>query len=89
MEKILPKIHEFRPEHVIISAGFDAHKDDPLGGICLSTMFFGWMTRRIVEIAELYCGGRIISLLEGGYNLDMLPACIEQHLLHLAGLHRT
>ena len=77
-QKVLPKIAEFRPEFIIVSAGFDAHKDDPLAGMCLSTEFFGWMT-------DQYCQGRIISLLEGGYNLTMLPLCIEQHLLHLSG----
>jgi len=84
-EKILPKMDEFSPELIIISAGFDAHKDDPLAGICLSTEFFGWMTDRVMEIADKHCHGRIISLLEGGYNLKMLPLCIEQHLLHLLG----
>jgi len=86
-EKILPKMREFKPEFIIISAGFDAHKDDPLGGICLSTEFFGWMTDRVMEIADQYCAGRIISVLEGGYNLSMLPLCIEQHLQRLAGLN--
>ena len=82
-EKILPKMREFKPEFIIISAGFDAHKDDPLGGICLSTGFYGWMTDRVIEIADQYCGGRIISVLEGGYNLSMLPLCIESHLKRL------
>ena len=83
MEKILPRMESFQPEFIIISAGFDAHKDDPLAGICLSTEFFGWMTDRVMEIAGKHCQGRIISLLEGGYNLTALPLCIEQHLLHL------
>ena len=84
-EIILPRMREFNPEFIIISAGFDAHKDDPLAGICLSTEFFGWMTDRVIEIADQYCAGRIISVLEGGYNLTMLPLCIEQHLQRLAG----
>jgi len=85
-DKILPKMHEFRPDFIVISAGFDAHKDDPLGGVNLSTKFFGWMTDRVLEIADTYCSGRIISLLEGGYNLSMLPLCVEQHLMHLMRL---
>ena len=85
INKILPKIDEFRPEAIIISAGFDAHIDDPLANICLSTGFFAWMTKRIIEKAERYAGGRIISVLEGGYNLKMLPRCIEQHLAVLSG----
>ena len=84
-QKVLPKVEEFRPEFIIVSAGFDAHKEDPLAGMCLSTEFFGWMTDRVMELADRYCQGRIISLLEGGYNLTVLPLCIEQHLLHLLG----
>lgn len=83
--KVLPKVEEFRPDFIIVSAGFDAHKDDPLAGMCLSTEFFGWMTDRVMELADRHCRGRIISLLEGGYNLTVLPLCIEQHLLHLMG----
>ncbi len=79
-DKILPKIDEFKPEAIIISAGFDAHKDDPLGQINLSAEFYAWMTERIMEKAEQYSEKRIISVLEGGYNLDMLPICIEKHL---------
>ncbi len=84
MEKILPKIQQFKPEFIIISAGFDAHENDPLAEICLSTGFYGWMTERVMESANQHCHGRIISLLEGGYNLDVLPLCIEQHLLKLS-----
>jgi acetoin utilization deacetylase AcuC-like enzyme len=87
-EKILPKIENFKPEFIIISSGFDAHQDDPLGGMRLSTEFFGWMTERIAELANKHCAGRIISVLEGGYNLDRLPLCIEQHLLRLAEIQQ-
>jgi len=79
-DTILPKIHAFKPEFVLISAGFDAHRDDPLGQINLSTDFFGWMTERMMEIADQYCNGRIISILEGGYNLQALALCIAEHL---------
>ena len=80
MEKILPAIDGFKPEFVIISAGFDAHRDDPLGDVNLSTGFYGWMTSRVMEVADQHAGGRIVSVLEGGYNLAMLPLCIEEHL---------
>ncbi len=80
LEKILPKIDQFRPELIIISAGFDAHQDDPLGSINLSTEFFGVMTEMLMEKADKYSAGRLISLLEGGYNLRMLPLCIAEHL---------
>lgn len=80
IKKILPRMKEFKPEAVIISAGFDAHKDDPLGNIFLSTDCYKWMTERLVEMAGEYSGGRIISVLEGGYNLKVLPECVETHL---------
>ena len=86
MEKILPAIDQFKPEFIIISAGFDAHRDDPLGEINLSTGFYGWMTDRIMEMADKHAGGRIVSVLEGGYNLTMLPLCIEEHLNALSGI---
>ena len=84
LNKIIPKIEEFKPEFIIISAGFDAHKDDPLAQISLNTNFFGWMTLRLMELADRFCNGRIISVLEGGYNLTTLPHCIEQHLVQLS-----
>lgn len=80
MEKILPKIENFKPEFIIISAGFDAHIDDPLAQINLSTGFFRWMTERMMEMAGKHCQGRIVSVLEGGYNLQMLPLCVAEHL---------
>ncbi|HXV28420.1 MAG TPA: histone deacetylase, partial [bacterium] len=84
-EKILPQIKNFKPEAVLISAGFDAHKEDPLAGICLTTEFFGWMTERIMEAADKYSNGRLLSLLEGGYNLKFLPLCVAEHLKVLSG----
>lgn len=83
MEKILPKIDSFKPEFVLISAGFDAHRDDPLADIALTTDFFSWMTERIMEKANHYANDRIISILEGGYNLQALPLCVEAHLTKL------
>jgi acetoin utilization deacetylase AcuC-like enzyme len=84
-EKILPKIDAFAPEFVIVSAGFDAHVDDPLASICLSTEFFGWMSARAMEVADKHCDGRLISLLEGGYNIHTLPLCVDEHLQILSG----
>ena len=86
-EKILPKINEFRPEIILISAGFDAHADDPLADIRLSTQFYSCMTEWLMEKAEKYCQGKIISLLEGGYNLQRLPECIDAHLTQLLSDH--
>lgn len=85
MQKILPKIGSFAPEFMIISAGFDAHRDDPLAQISLSTGFFGWMTERLMEAADKHAAGRIVSVLEGGYNLSKLPLCIGEHLSFLSG----
>jgi acetoin utilization deacetylase AcuC-like enzyme len=85
LEHIFPKIDEFQPEAIILSAGFDAHVDDPLAQICLSTEFFGWMSARMVEKADQHAGGRLISMLEGGYNLEVLPHCIGEHLAVLSG----
>ncbi len=83
-EKILPQLDEYKPECILISAGFDAHRSDPLASMNLSTDFFGWMTQQLMDRAEKHCGGRIISLLEGGYNLDALARCVGIHLQTLS-----
>lgn len=80
MDEILPRLDVFKPEFILISAGFDAHRADPLANINLSTDSFSWMTERIMEKADQHCENRIISLLEGGYNLQALPLCIGKHL---------
>lgn len=82
---ILPKIDEFKPDMVLLSAGFDAHINDPLAQIQLSTEFFGWMSQRMMEVADRYAEGRLLSMLEGGYNLTTLPLCVETHLVELVG----
>jgi acetoin utilization deacetylase AcuC-like enzyme len=84
--RVLPKLHAFQPQAVLISAGFDAHAADPLAQINLSTAFYGWMTARVMEIADQYAEGRLISMLEGGYSLDALPRCVAAHLAELAGV---
>ncbi len=77
---ILPAIEAFKPQFVLISAGFDAHRADPLAQMNLSTPFYGWMSERIVEVAAKHAEGRIVSLLEGGYDLGALPRCVARHL---------
>lgn len=79
-EKLKPEALEFNPDFVIISAGFDAYKDDPLGGMKVTTKGFAKMTRIVKEIAEEYCNGRIVSVLEGGYNLDGLARSVKAHI---------
>jgi acetoin utilization deacetylase AcuC-like enzyme len=80
-EKILPRVEKFAPEILLLSAGFDAHVDDPLAQMCVSEEGFGEMTRRLCAAADAYCGGRVVSALEGGYNLDALGRSVVQHLL--------
>lgn len=80
-----PAIDAFRPEIFLISAGFDAHRDDPLADIQLTEEGFRFMTRFIVEMADRHCGGRIVSLLEGGYELNSLTLSVEAHLQELLG----
>jgi acetoin utilization deacetylase AcuC-like enzyme len=85
MEQILPALNLYRPEAVILSAGFDAHRDDPLADIQLSTGCYRWMTQRMLEVADQHAGGRLFSLLEGGYHLERLAECVEAHLGVLSG----
>jgi len=73
-----------KPELVLVSAGFDAHRADPIGSLGLEVEDFATLTTAVQEIATQYCGGKLVSLLEGGYNLDILPKCVEAHLQALA-----
>ena len=77
---VLPRIEAFRPDLLLISAGFDAHWRDPLANLNLTERDFGWATRRLMEIAARVCGGRIVSVLEGGYDLIGLSASVTAHV---------
>ncbi len=77
---LTPAADKFSPDLVLISAGFDAHVDDPLGGMAVTTAGFAELTRLVVEITERHCAGRIVSVLEGGYGLAGLGECAEAHL---------
>lgn len=83
MAQVVPAVEQFKPDAILISAGFDAHHSDPLSGINLSAEFFGWMTEQTAELAAKYSRGRILSFLEGGYCLNYLPQCIGVHLSRL------
>jgi acetoin utilization deacetylase AcuC-like enzyme len=83
-ETLRPEIDRFRPEFILISAGFDAHRADPLAGMSLTEAGYAEMTRLVKDAAAACCGGRIVSLLEGGYDLEALAASVEAHLLALA-----
>ena len=84
-EHLLPALTEFRPDLVIISAGFDAHKDDPLAALCLEEEDFAWATRELMRLAAYQCGGRLVSTLEGGYDLDALGRSAAAHVAALMG----
>jgi acetoin utilization deacetylase AcuC-like enzyme len=81
--RILPRLAEFRPELVIISAGFDAHMRDPLANINLAEADFVWATQKIMDLADGCAGGRVISLLEGGYDLQALGNSVAAHVATL------
>ncbi|MDA8942197.1 histone deacetylase family protein [bacterium] len=82
--KILKNVDLFEPEVILISAGFDAHKRDPLASINLESEDYYTLTQNIVEIAKRHSNGRVISFLEGGYDLKALSECIEAHLMALS-----
>jgi acetoin utilization deacetylase AcuC-like enzyme len=81
--RILPALQRFGPDLVMISAGFDAHWRDPLANLQLTERDFGWVTRKIMETADRFAGGRVVSVLEGGYDLDGLARSVEEHVLAL------
>ncbi len=80
---ILPALTAFAPELLIISAGFDAHRDDPLAQLRVETADFAWLTDRLVALADTHCGGRVVSMLEGGYDLNALAASARVHVRSL------
>ena len=81
--RVLPRLREFAPELIIISAGFDAHMRDPLANLNLVEADFAWATQKIMEVADHYAGGRVVSLLEGGYDLEGLANSAAAHVTAL------
>ena len=79
-EFVLKKIKKFKPEFILISAGFDAHKDDPLAQMQLKSKDYYTITKRTIQIANECCGGKIVSILEGGYNLNALKESTQMHI---------
>jgi len=79
-EHALKKLKEFKPEFILISAGFDAHKDDPLAQIKLETEDFYEITKRILETSKKFCNGKVVSILEGGYDLQALKDSTKRHV---------
>lgn len=82
----IPRIEAFKPELILISAGFDAHRLDGLGQLGLVEADYAWITSRLKDLARRHARGRIVSSLEGGYHLDALARCVEAHLRVLADL---
>ena len=78
--QVFPRVAEFRPELILISAGFDAHADDPLAGMMLQDEDFAWITGRICDLADEFCEGRVVSALEGGYDLEALGRSARAHV---------
>jgi len=81
----LPRLEAFQPELILVSAGFDAHIEDDMAGLCLVEQDFAWVTREIKKIADRYAQGRVISTLEGGYALPALGRSVTAHLDALLG----
>src|ERR1700694_5640377 len=82
---ILPQLQKFSPELIIVSAGFDAHYRDPLASLNLKAEDFGWVTRKLMDVADSSAGGRIVSVLEGGYDLQGLQESVAAHVTALMG----
>jgi acetoin utilization deacetylase AcuC-like enzyme len=78
--KVLPALEAFKPDLIMISAGFDAHAADPIANLRLTTEDYGWATREILAVAARCCDNRVISVLEGGYDLGALMACTATHV---------
>jgi len=84
LEHWFPALHAFQPEMIFISAGFDAHREDEIGGMGLVEEDYAWITQQIMAVARQHAGGRIVSCLEGGYNLSALGRSVVAHLKALA-----
>ncbi|OIQ33817.1 MAG: acetoin utilization protein [Roseobacter sp. MedPE-SWchi] len=82
-DQAFPRLRAFKPELIIISAGFDAHRDDPLASLNWSTEDFAWLTAELCALAEQLCQGRIVSTLEGGYDLNALAQATRAHVEEL------
>ena len=83
--RILPRVDAFAPDLIVISAGFDGHRFDPIGGLHLEVADFSWITNQLMEIAQRTTRGRIVSTLEGGYDLVALARCAAAHVQTLTG----
>ena len=85
-ERWLPRLREFQPQMLFVSAGFDAHREDPLAQMNLVTADYTWLTEQVVQIADEFAGSRVVSCLEGGYALGALARSVAAHVKVLAGV---
>ncbi len=85
VDRIFPRLRAFKPDLLIISAGFDAHMSDPLAQLRLNINDFDWVTENLLDIAEDCCRGKVVSVLEGGYAPDVLAGCVASHVRLLMG----
>jgi acetoin utilization deacetylase AcuC-like enzyme len=85
VHELIPAMADFKPEFILISAGFDGHRDDALAAAPLTEMGFAELTRTVMNLARLHCEHRLVSVLEGGYSLTGLAASVEAHIRVLAG----
>ncbi len=76
----LPALQDFQPEMIFVSAGFDAHRDDEMAHLQLDDEDYTWVTQQIKKLAGKYASGRIVSVVEGGYELKSLACCVETHI---------
>jgi acetoin utilization deacetylase AcuC-like enzyme len=81
----LPALEDFGPQMIFVSAGFDAHRDDPLAYLKLDDEDYRWVTEKLVDVADRHAQGRVVSTLEGGYDTDALARCVVEHVRVLAG----
>ena len=81
----IPALDEFSPQMVFVSAGFDAHRDDPLAYLKLDDEDYRWVTEKLMDVADRHAEGRVVSTLEGGYNTEALGRCVVEHVRALAG----
>ena len=82
----LPALERFKPQMIFVSAGFDAHRDDEMSYVCLTDADFRWVIEEIMQVAETHSSGRIVSVLEGGYETHCLARCVEAHMRVLMNL---
>ena len=80
---IFKKLKEFKPDFILLSAGFDAHKDDPLAQINLESKDYYTLTKRILTLTKQLCDGKVVSILEGGYDLNALKESVDYHIKSL------